>query len=120
MHVLEHFWPWEVADVLLEWKRVLKPGGVLILELPNMTKVFGHIVARLRKGEQPSPSFSWLPLWGDPSYKREEMMHKWGYFEGDMMQILGEAGFTDIRQTEAKYHFPIRDMRFEATKPLEA
>src|SRR5687767_12241110 len=27
VHVVEHFWRWEVLDVLREWVRVLKPGG---------------------------------------------------------------------------------------------
>ncbi len=34
-HVLEHFGRFEVADVLAEWHRVLKPGGVLRLAVPD-------------------------------------------------------------------------------------
>ena len=36
VHVVEHFWRWEVVNILKEWLRVLKPGGKLILELPNL------------------------------------------------------------------------------------
>jgi predicted SAM-dependent methyltransferase len=36
VHVIEHFWRWEVSDILKEWIRVLKPGGKLILECPNL------------------------------------------------------------------------------------
>lgn len=36
VHVVEHFWRWEVADILREWVRVLKPGGKMILECPNL------------------------------------------------------------------------------------
>ena len=35
VHVVEHFWRWEVVDVLKEWVRVLKPGGLMILECPE-------------------------------------------------------------------------------------
>ena len=36
VHVVEHFWRWEVEQVLSEWVRVLKPKGKLILECPNL------------------------------------------------------------------------------------
>ncbi len=32
IHVVEHFWRWEVVNVLTEWVRVLKPGGKMVLE----------------------------------------------------------------------------------------
>jgi len=34
-HVLEHFGRYEFKDVLTEWHRVLKPGGVLRLSVPD-------------------------------------------------------------------------------------
>lgn len=34
-HVLEHFGRWEYRDVLREWQRVLAPGGVLRLAVPD-------------------------------------------------------------------------------------
>ena len=30
VHVIAHFWRWEVYDILKEWIRVLKPGGKLV------------------------------------------------------------------------------------------
>ncbi len=34
-HVLEHFDRWHYHDALVEWHRVLKPGGVLRLSVPD-------------------------------------------------------------------------------------
>lgn len=34
-HILEHFGRWEFREVLVEWKRVLKPGGRLRLAVPD-------------------------------------------------------------------------------------
>lgn len=108
---------WETADLLDEWKRVLKSGGKLVLELPCMDSVFGHIAVRLAKGEPPAPFMSWLPLWGDPKYRDPAMCHKWGYFRADMLKVLGDAGFADVHFEEPRYHFAVRDMRVVGTKP---
>jgi ubiquinone/menaquinone biosynthesis C-methylase UbiE len=117
IHVFEHFYLWETPKFLAEVKRVLKPGGKILLELPCMDKVFGHIAARLQKGEAPSATFSWLPLWGDPRHEDPAMCHRWGYFKADMVKVLSDAGFVEIVEEEPRYHFPRRDMRFTATKP---
>ena len=118
IHVFEHFYRWEIEKVLAEWKRVLKPGGKLIIELPCMDKVFNHIFVRMKKGENPSPAFSWLPLWGDPKHEDPSMCHRWGYFKVDMVRVLTDAGFINVSDEEPRYHFPSRDMRFTAIKPL--
>ncbi len=38
-HVLEHFKRRDVGRVLQEWKRVLKPGGVLRISVPDFAKL---------------------------------------------------------------------------------
>jgi ubiquinone/menaquinone biosynthesis C-methylase UbiE len=117
IHILEHIYQWEVDGVLLEWFRVLKAGGKLILELPCLDRVLNHIFLRMKKGESPSPGFSWFALWGDPVYKDPAMCHRWGYFKADMPLLLERAGFLNIAEEEVRYHFPQRDMRFVAFKP---
>src|SRR5210317_351877 len=34
IHVIEHFYIWEVLDVLRHWRKILKTNGKLFLELP--------------------------------------------------------------------------------------
>lgn len=36
VHVIEHFWWTEIADVLREWHRILEPNGKLILHTPDL------------------------------------------------------------------------------------
>lgn len=115
VHVFEHFYLWETDGLLDEWRRVLKPGGKLILELPCMDKVCTHIQLRLNKGVAPAPFMSWLAFWGDPKYEDPAMCHKWGYFKHDMEKILLKR-FVSMSHEPPRYHFIQRDMRVTAIK----
>lgn len=117
IHVIEHFYQWEVQEVLEEWKRVLKPGGKLILELPCMDKVFRLITDTLDRKLPLSATFSTFPLWGDPRFRDVAMCHKWGYFYGTLKAELIKAGFVNPTGEKPRYHFPNRDMRIVSTKP---
>ena len=43
-HILEHFYRYEVCDVLMEWNRVLKKGGELYVAVPDFESVVNHYV----------------------------------------------------------------------------
>lgn len=116
IHVLEHFYRWEAEPMLLEWHRILKPGGRLILELPCMDKICGYI-AYCATHREPMQEFMTHHAWfGDPKYGEPPMCHRWGYFANELQDILGTVGFREIRFCDPRYHFPFRDMRFEAVK----
>jgi predicted SAM-dependent methyltransferase len=117
VHVIEHFYAWEIPALLAEWKRVLKPGAKLVLELPCMDKVINYLHECVQQNIPISPSFSWFVFWGDPKHHDPLMVHKWGYTQQMIETELAAAGFVDIVFTEPRYHFPMRDMRVEAMKP---
>ena len=116
IHVLEHFYEWEVADLLTEWKRVLKPGGKMILELPCMDKVFAYVTNCVHSKEPLQPFMTMWALYGDPKHKSEAMCHKWGWFQNPLRNMLESVGMTEIKFCEPNYHFPFRDMRVECYK----
>lgn len=115
IHVLEHFYEWEAVDVLKEWRRILKPGGQLIVELPCMDKVLDYLVKCATTKQPVFAQMSWWALYGDPRYKSVEMTHKWGYSKRMLQAVLQQAGFTTIHLTEPRYHVKQRDMRAVAT-----
>ena len=119
VHVVEHFWRWEVVDVLREWVRVLKPGGKLILECPNLKSACEEFLRNEKSGALPGPEGQrtmWV-FYGDPKWKDPLMVHRWGYTPQSLAQVMHEAGLSNLRQEPAQYKLKEpRDMRITGQK----
>lgn len=111
-HVIEHFHRWETDAVLAEWKRLLKPGGRLVLELPDLEKACRNLLA----GD--TDQMSYWGIYGDPSHRDPFMCHPWGFTPRTMRQLLEAGGFLDIKFLPPETHGRRikRDMRVEARK----
>lgn len=112
-HVIEHFYEWCAPFVLLEWKRLLKSGGKLILELPNIEAAARNLLAGM------SPQMSMFAFYGDGSHKDPYMVHRMGYTPSSLTQLVINAGFQQVKIMPPQTHGPRpnRDMRVEAIKP---
>lgn len=112
IHVVEHFMLTEVHQVLSEWLRVLKPGGMLAIELPCWDKVKKHIA-----NDGPDNMTRW-PLFGDPITHKDGIpaLHKWCYSKDEMQHVLIGVGFERLICETPKFHVPSRDMRWCAWK----
>jgi predicted SAM-dependent methyltransferase len=120
VHVVEHFWRWEVVGVLKEWVRVLKPGGLMILECPNLLSACQEFLkdpdANSGPGQEGQRSM-WV-FYGDPAWKDPLMVHRWGYTPRSLAQIMHEAGLVNMRQEPAQFKLrEPRDMRVVGAKP---
>jgi len=120
VHVVEHFWRWEVVDILKEWVRVLKPGGVMYLECPNLLSACQAILQNpdMASGPGPEGQRSMWVLYGDPSWKDPLMIHRWGYTPRSLAQVMHEAGLVKLRQEAAQFKLrEPRDMRIVGERP---
>lgn len=117
VHVIEHFYRWEVDALLKEWIRVLKPGGLMVLETPNLETACRELLKNPKEGSLPkSPQTMWV-FYGDPKWKDPLMCHKWLYTPWSLGLLLHQAGLKNVRQEPSQYKAKEpRDMRIVGVK----
>jgi predicted SAM-dependent methyltransferase len=102
-HNLEHLYRHEVPVALAEFIRVLRPGGHLLLTLPDLQKI-AELVAQdgLEDEAYVSPSGPITPLdmiYGHtPSLARgnRHMAHKTGFTARTLQTLLINTGFAEV------------------------
>jgi len=120
VHGVEHFWRWEVRDTLLEWKRILKGGGKVILECSNLEVACRTLLQDPMTGaaENADDQRTMWVFYGDPQQRDPAKAHRWGYTPESLKSLLLECGYTNVREepVESKPREP-RDMRIVGEKP---
>lgn len=99
-HVLEHISHRKITEVLKEWYRVIKEGGVLRLSVPDFDKLIAIYSA---EGEDIGAIIA--PLMGGQDHTYN--FHKTVFNENYLSEILLSAGFKEVRRwnpEEVKLH----------------
>jgi predicted SAM-dependent methyltransferase/cephalosporin hydroxylase len=101
-HVLEHFYVNEAADLVDEWCRLLKVGGELIVNVPNLAYAAGEVL-RADQDENYDATYASWQLYGRPGNRVIEELHKCGYTKHGLARMLLQVeclGDFDIQKTE--------------------
>lgn len=127
--VLEHFDFGKTREILTEWTRILKPGGVLQVEVPDVAVAAKQI---LDTGELDMQTKGMLwgdqgnPYWRQPKFggfhdgkyvphSLENNHHKAGFTEKSLADDFEAVGLTEIIVTNIHGYY----LRVAGRKPLE-
>lgn len=116
IHILEHFYRWETVDVLKEWRRVLKKGGKLVIEVPCLDRIVMYFKSCLELSKPINEQMTMWGMYGDPIYKDPNMCHRWCFSAAELIDLMKEAGFENVSASSPEYHHPARDMRVTGYK----
>jgi predicted SAM-dependent methyltransferase len=100
----------------MEWLRVLKPGGMMVIEVPCLDQILNHFFYCLRKGKPINDQLTMWRLYGDPHYRNEHMVHRWCFSASELQQVMEQVGFRDVKVGPPVYHHPQGDMRITGVK----
>ena len=98
-HMLEHLGKYEVPKALADWHRVLKDGGRIQLNLPDLEWMVQHWLEQPESGRW---GWSLDALYGLQTHAGEH--HKTGFTVARVEQLLAEAGFSDVVVTSTWSH----------------
>ena len=103
-HVIEYFDRKEVCKLLDEWRRVLKPKGLLRLAVPNFTAMSSLYLEGVISLDKVLG-----PLYGKMEMGDSTIYHRTTYDYDSLAQLLANLGFTgvcryDWRDTEHAMH----------------
>ena len=118
-HVFEHLNPYHSIAILQDWLRVLKPGGKLIMEMPDIEGLCKRFITA-STGERYGilnaiyGSVNTTDVGGPDNITSP---HLFGWWRQSLWDHMTNAGFTDIQFMEEQIPHPETNLRVEAVKP---
>jgi GT2 family glycosyltransferase len=122
VHLFEHLSPYKALDVLKGWLRILRPGGKLVMEMPDVEQLCKRFVTAdtgQRYGIL-NAVYGSVNTTGEGEPSEITSPHLFGWWPQSIADHLLNAGFVDVKFGPERYPHPESNMHVEATKPLAA
>lgn len=124
-HVLEHFTILDATKILTDVFSILKPGGFVVLEMPDIMKCAINLLQAKTDGDPfRVERLGLLGFYGEKPEEGEEetnefMLHRWGFWPEYLGGILNTIGYTAIVEEEPQtkdFSAKSRDFRMVGAK----
>jgi hypothetical protein len=125
-HVLEHFYKHQVEELASYFYQLLKPGGFLVTEMPDLMRIIFllswlPVKPRYSKSMNANRDIILSQLYG-ASWEANDKgypYHKYVWQRGEFCAMLRKVGYHIVLETGATLsHVPFRDMAIIAQKPM--
>lgn len=112
-HTVDHFPRWEAIDMFRDWHRMLKPGGLVVIEAAD----FLRCVLWLLHPSQKKRALARSQFYGNQWDRIDFETHRYVWSSRELSETLRDIGFRDLVVNHATWtHHPGRDMHIEASK----
>jgi SAM-dependent methyltransferase len=126
-HVVEHFYRHQAIKLFQEIRRVLKPGGYVITEMPDLTRILFLLKVlpfppKYPTGMNANRDIVKAQLYGAAWEAIDEgyQCHKYVWQRKEFCKMLEDLRFKIILATGATTsHIPFRDMAVVSMKPID-
>ena len=92
VHSFEHLSYYDAVKAVSNWYRVLKDGGVLSIEMPDLDKC----VSMMKSDDPEERQLGVNGLYGEPGHKF--LSHRYGWNAEMLKKLMESAGFVDVKQ----------------------
>lgn len=120
-HLIEHIPQHRAPELLTKWFNLLKPGGKLVIETPNLDALCQDLLEK--KGEEKWATAmclfgAYIEDANDPRVAKQGALspHLWGYSPDTLTDLVQSIGFTNVQILPPVGQHPGKNFRLEAIK----